>query len=80
MFTIRGFGVGCWALGKCFDRIFCLGADKDGKREAREAFKDEDIIKAIDQVIDLMDKDKDGFISYEEFRMGKNVTSADNKK
>lgn len=73
----------CWthsALGKAFDIIFCLGAGKDGKKEARESYKDEDIVKAIDQVIALMDKDNDGFITYLEFRMGKNGTTEDNKQ
>lgn len=68
------------AVCKVVDKTFCLGADKDGKKATRESYKDEDIIKAIDQVITLMDKNNDGYITYLEFRLGKNVTSEDNKQ
>ncbi|XP_070498469.1 lymphotoxin beta receptor inhibitor-like isoform X2 [Chironomus tepperi] len=41
--------------------------ENDGKKELSEAYTDDQIENAIDSVINMMDKDKDGFITYSEF-------------
>lgn len=41
--------------------------EKDGKKEMSDAYTDEQITTTVDSVLGMMDKDKDGFISYSEF-------------
>jgi len=41
--------------------------EKDGKKEPTEVYSDEQITSTVDFVINQMDKDKDGYISYTEF-------------
>lgn len=38
-----------------------------------EAYTDEQITSTIDGVLDMMDKDKDGFISYAEFMQSERI-------
>lgn len=42
-------------------------SDKDGNEKVVETYTDEQIKKTIDSVIEMMDKDNDGFINYHEF-------------
>lgn len=44
-----------------------LNLENDGKKEMSEAYTDKQIEETIDQVLSLMDKDNDGFISYSEY-------------
>lgn len=41
--------------------------EEDGKKEADESFTDQEITAQIDDVLNNMDKNKDGFVSYGEF-------------
>lgn len=41
--------------------------EKDGKKEAAESYTDEHIVSTIDPVLADMDKNNDGFISYQEY-------------
>lgn len=47
--------------------IFFVNLEKDGKKEAHEIYTDQQITKVIDDVMIMMDKDQDGFISYPEY-------------
>lgn len=45
-----------------------LDKGKDGEKgRAGEVYTDEQITKTIDSVVEMMDKDNDGYISYHEF-------------
>ena len=46
--------------------LYVLG-ESDNKKPLNEAYSDQQIEDSIDQVIKMMDKDKDGFITYHEF-------------
>lgn len=47
---------------------FSKTLDKDGKKgKIGEVYTDEQITKTIDSVVEMMDKDNDGYISYHEF-------------
>lgn len=41
--------------------------EKDGKKEAHESFTDQEITAQIDDVLENMDKNRDGYVSYGEF-------------
>lgn len=41
--------------------------ENDGKKDLYETYTDQQIEDSIDKVVEWMDRDKDGFISYEEY-------------
>jgi Ca2+-binding EF-hand superfamily protein len=47
---------------KSFDSL-----EEDGKKEAHESFTDQEISAQIDDVLENMDKNRDGYVSYYEF-------------
>lgn len=45
-----------------------MNLEKDGKRVMSEPHEDVVLIKAIDSLMDMMDVNKDGYITYIEYR------------
>jgi hypothetical protein len=63
----KSLGYRCSLSSKQFKMIFFVHLEKDGKKEAHEIYTDQQITKVIDDVMIMMDKDQDGFISYPEY-------------
>jgi hypothetical protein len=59
----------CWvlALPRIITRNVFRRTEKDGKKELHEVYTDEQITKVIDDVMVMMDKNQDGYISYAEY-------------
>lgn len=55
-------------------------AESDNKKPLHEAYSEQQIEDSIDQVIKMMDKDKDGFITYHEFVTSGHYAQDEDKK
>lgn len=55
-------------------------SEKDGAKSLHETYSDQQIEDSIDTVIKMMDKDKDGYITYHEFVTSGQFATDDHKR
>ena len=62
---------------KVLDRHGILRHGACGSTGLRESRTDESLVELIDPILGLLDQDKDGFISWEEYRASEYLTSSE---